>query len=124
VAQLDLSRTKLVTLSACETGLGATAGGEGVLGLQRAFQVAGAKSVVATLWSVNSAATRWLMIDFYRNLWQKKMTRIEALRQAQLKMLRGEFPPPGKAVDDQSPDKSRRLSPFFWAAFTLSGDWR
>jgi CHAT domain-containing protein len=124
VEQLDLGRAKLVTLSACETGLGETAGGEGVLGLQRAFQIAGAKSVVATVWSVSSGATHALMVEFYRNLWQKKMTKLEALRQAQLKMLRDEFPRPGKSADDQSAAKDRRLPPFFWGAFVLSGDWR
>jgi CHAT domain-containing protein len=124
VEQLDLSRAELVTLSACETGLGETAGGEGVLGLQRAFQVAGAKSVVATLWSVSAGATRHLMIEFYRNLWSKKMTKLEALRQAQLKLLHDEFPRPGKPADEQSSGKDRRLSPYFWGAFVLSGDWR
>jgi len=51
------------------------------------------------------------------------MTKLEALRQAQLKMLHDEFPRPGKPADDQS-TKDRRLPPFFWGAFVLSGDWR
>ena len=88
VADLDLANVELVTLSACETGLGAVAGGEGVLGLQRAFQAAGARSVVSSLWSVDDAATRALMVDFYDNLWHKKLPKLEALRQTQLRVLR------------------------------------
>jgi CHAT domain-containing protein len=87
VSGLDLRGCELVVLSACETGLGKVAGGEGVLGLQLAFQAAGAWALVTSLWSVNDAATAVLMEEFYANLWQKKMSKIEALRQAQLKVL-------------------------------------
>ena len=89
VAELDLSGVELVALSACETGLGESAGGEGVLGLQRAFQEAGVGGVVASLWSVDDAATRALMERFYQNLWQERMGKLAALREAQLWMLRG-----------------------------------
>jgi CHAT domain-containing protein/Tfp pilus assembly protein PilF len=122
VAELDLTKGQLVVLSACETGLGKVAGGEGLLGLQRAFQVAGAKSVVASLWQVDDDATRKLMERFYENLWQKKLSRQEALRQAQLAMLRGELVR-GAEVEKTEPGP-RRLPPHYWAAFVLSGDWR
>jgi len=88
VAALDLSRCELAVLSACETGLGAVAGGEGLLGLQRAFQVAGTKSVVATLWNVGDEPTRALMSRFYENLWRHGQPAHGALREAQLYMLR------------------------------------
>ena len=85
---LDLGDVELATLSACETGLGETAGGEGVLGLQRAFQVAGARTVVASLWQVPDRATQVLMQRYYANLWEKKMTKLDALHEAQLWLLR------------------------------------
>ena len=74
--------------AACETGLGQSAGGEGLLGLQRAFQISGAKTVVATLWTVNDDASQMLMVDFYDNLWKKKLSKLEALRAGAVKMLR------------------------------------
>ena len=120
VAELDLGKVELAVLSACETGLGKVAAGEGILGLQRAFQVAGAKSVVASLWSVDDEATRKLMERFYENHWQKKMSKADALRQAQLAMLRGELVR-GAELEGE---KNSRLPPFYWAAFVLSGDWR
>jgi CHAT domain-containing protein len=127
VAELDLSGVELAVLSACETGLGEVAGGEGLLGLQRAFQVAGAKTVMASLWSVNDEATRRLMVRFYENLWLRKLPKVEALRQAQLWMLRGETMP-GEAERGGERAKPSvapgRQPPYTWAGFVLSGDWR
>ena len=127
VAALDLSGVELAVLSACETGLGETAGGEGLLGMQRAFQVAGAQSVVASLWKVDDGATRQLMIRFYENLWNdhKPLGKLAALREAQLWMLkegvqRGLVP----LDEDKSKAKAGRTPPRYWAAFVLSGDWR
>jgi CHAT domain-containing protein/Tfp pilus assembly protein PilF len=125
VASLDLAKVDLAVLSACETGLGPVAGGEGVLGLQRAFQVSGARSVVASLWKVSDEETRRLMEGFYENLWDKKTSKLEALRQAQLAMLR-EGPQRGMAIVSKTKptEKPRRSPPYYWAAFVLSGDWR
>ena len=83
VGELDLGGVELATLSACETGLGKTAGGEGILGLQRAFQTAGARSVVASLWKVPDHATQVLMDRFYDNLWNKKLGKLDSLMEAQ-----------------------------------------
>lgn len=130
VAELDLRGVSLAVLSACETGLGKVAGGEGVLGLQRAFQISGVHSVVASLWTVPDQPTRVLMERFYDNLWHKKLTKLEALREAQLWMLREGRAHPGVVrgliLDDQPlpPAADGRLPPYFWAAFVLSGGWR
>jgi CHAT domain-containing protein len=123
VAELDLGRVELATLSACDTGLGKSAGGEGVLGLQRAFQVAGARSVVATLWHIRDDAARALMTEFYDNLWQKKMPKLRALREAQLSILR-HGADRGLESADRPADARGRLPPYCWAPFVLSGQWR
>jgi CHAT domain-containing protein/tetratricopeptide (TPR) repeat protein len=127
VQSLDLRLVELVVLSACETGLGEQAGGEGLLGLQRAFQVAGARTVVASAWKVHDLATRDLMERFYSNLFVKKMGKLESLRDAQLWMLRerGIGGLVTATLDESAVDqKVRRLPPYFWGAFVLSGDWR
>jgi CHAT domain-containing protein len=140
VVNMDLRNTELVVLSACETGLGKVAGGEGVLGLQRAFGLAGVRTTVASLWKVNDEATQSLMVEFYRNLWEKKLGKLEALRQAQMTMLRRYDPEakrlrgPGpvrpiasdnlEATKEQNGKPREPLPPFYWAGFVLSGDWR
>jgi CHAT domain-containing protein/Tfp pilus assembly protein PilF len=97
----------LVTLSACETALGAELAGEGLVGLTRAFHYAGARSVLASLWRVADTATADLMGDLYGNL-KSGVTKDEALRRAQLAAI----------------NQPNTAAPFYWAAFTLSGDWR
>jgi CHAT domain-containing protein len=143
IQSLDLRGTELVVLSACETGLGRSRLGQGVLGLQRAFHAAGASAVVASLWKVDDAATSVLMEHFYTNLWVKKMPKLEALRQAQLAVLndpglvrsrpaelakRGIGETPEKLPDSGrvAPRYARdaRSDPSRWAAFILSGDGR
>lgn len=129
IAVLPLDGVKLVTLSACETGLGQSAGGEGLLGLQRAFQVSGARATISSYWSVNDLATRVLMQRFYRNLWEGKMSKLDALREAQLYFLHH----PDELLQEPGTDRAARLlldeqprsaSPALWAAFALAGDWR
>jgi CHAT domain-containing protein/Tfp pilus assembly protein PilF len=95
----------LVTLSACESGLGKDVGGEGLVGLTRAFQYAGARSVLASLWNVADDSTAELMAVFYRKLKEGK-PKDQALQAAQVAMI------------------GRGFSPFHWAAFQLTGDWR
>lgn len=102
----------LVTLSACDTATGKEAGGEGLVGLTRAFQYAGARCVLASLWSVSDASTARLMVRFYAHLRTGKGEG-EALRLAQMEML---HPP---ATDAPHPDWSH---PFYWAGFVLSGE--
>lgn len=129
VVNLELRNTELVVLSACETGLGEVAGGEGVFGLQRAFALSGARSSIASLWKVNDAATLALMTEFYRNHWERGLGRLESLRQAQLSLLQSWDPVEGKfrgldLVARKLPRGGPHLPPFYWAAFQLSGDWR
>jgi len=144
VQSLDLRGTDLVVLSACDTGLGEGYYGQGVQGLERAFEAAGARAVVASLWKVNDAATTVLMEQFYANLWSKKMPKLEALRQAQLTVLnnpglvtareeelakrRGIDPKPEKLPQGgkvAAPNvRATRSDPALWAAFVLSGDVR
>ena len=124
VENLDLRGVQVAVLSACETGLGEVAAGEGLIGMQRAFQVAGAQTVVASLWQVSDTATRTLMERFYDNMIQKKMGTLDALRESQLWMLR-EGQERGLVRTDIPSDRdSARTPPFYWAAFVLSGDWR
>src|SRR5262249_38194921 len=85
---LRLEGLQLAVLSACETGLGEVGGGEGVYGLQRAFHVAGCRDVIASLWKVDDDATQALMALFYRNLWEKGERPLDALRHAQLGLMR------------------------------------
>ena len=130
IVGLNLRNLDLVTLSACETGLGDVAAGEGVFGLQRALHQAGARSVIASLWKVDDNATQALMVEFYKNLWEKKLSKVESLRQAQLAMikrydlkerkLRGIDKVKNREVDS----KYKGTPPFLWAAFQLSGDFR
>ena len=112
LAAMDLRNVDTVVLSGCETGLGELHGGEGAFGMQRALQIAGVRTTVGSLWTVSDEKTNLLMQRFYSNLWDKKLPRLQALREAQLWML------------NSASDGRQRLSPHYWAAFTLSGDWR
>lgn len=99
---------ELIVLSACETGLGKEVQGEGLVGLTRGFMYAGAPRVVVSLWSVNDLATAELMARFYRGMLKDKLPPAAALRAAQISLM----------------NEKRWESPFYWAAFTLQGEWR
>ncbi len=130
IAELDLRHVEMTVMSACETGLGESSGGEGVLGLQRSLQLAGCRSVVASLWKVDDRATEKLMEQFYENVWQRKLGKLEALRQAQIAMLRnydwqtGTLRGVTRPLQTTRPGEFSHTPPAFWAAFVLSGDWR
>jgi CHAT domain-containing protein len=98
----------LVVLSGCRTALGKEVRGEGLIGLTRGFQYAGAPRVLASLWPVEDNATAALMERFYRALWEKRQPAAAALREAQL-WVGGE---------------RRWRDPYYWAGFVLEGDWR
>jgi CHAT domain-containing protein len=103
---LNLWGTKLAVLSACDTGVGEVRNGEGVYGLRRAFVLAGAESLVMSLWPASDYSTRHLMADYYKNL-KQGLGRGESLRQVQLHLLK----------------TNPQLQPFYWANFIQSGEW-
>jgi CHAT domain-containing protein/Flp pilus assembly protein TadD len=107
VFNLKLS-ADVVVLSACQTGLGQEVKGEGLVGLTRGFMYAGSARVVVSLWSVNDAATAELMTRFYREMLTDKLRPAQALQRAQVSLL----------------SDKRFGAPFYWAAFTLQGEWR
>ncbi|MBW4685272.1 MAG: CHAT domain-containing protein [Komarekiella atlantica HA4396-MV6] len=107
IFNLDLG-ADLVVLSACETGLGKDVQGEGLVGLTRGLMYAGAKRAVVSLWQVNDTATSKLMPQFYTAILQQKASPTTALREAQIKLWQQE----------------NWRNPYYWAAFTLQGEWR
>jgi CHAT domain-containing protein len=111
VEGLDLWGTELVVLSACETGLGELQVGEGALGLRRAFQLAGAQTVLASLWKVPDDETERLMTAFFRH-WLGGVEPAEALRQAQLELIR---------TLRQGVGTRRTAPPLYWAGFVCHG---
>jgi CHAT domain-containing protein/Tfp pilus assembly protein PilF len=105
-AHLNLWGTKLVVLSACDTGVGVVRNGDGVYGLRRSIFLAGAETLVMSLWPVSDYVTREMMTAYYKGL-RDGLGRGEALRQVQLSMLK----------------RKRREHPYYWASFIQAGEW-
>ncbi|MHB8969224.1 MAG: CHAT domain-containing tetratricopeptide repeat protein [Pirellulaceae bacterium] len=133
VAATDAGHLQLVVLSACDTSRGDAASGEGILGIQGAFHIAGARNVIAGLWKVPDEATAELMREFYRLLNQEKHTPLTALREAQLHVMRQGGPPQNiprgvdlagtVPLDVRPPDGEQKTKGRVreWAGFVLSG---
>jgi len=109
VANLNLNGVQLVVLSACETGLGEVHNGEGVYGLRRSFQMAGARTVMSALWQVDDKSTADLMADLFV---QDQRSIAESMRESALKQIQK------RRASHQSDH------PFYWAAFVANGDWK
>ena len=112
IAALNLNGVEWAVLSGCDTGVGEIRAGEGVFGLRRAFQVAGVKTVIMSLWTVEDQATRQWMAALYENRLVKKLATVDAVREASVTMLR------------QRRAKGISTHPLYWAAFVATGDWR
>jgi len=112
IAGLNLRGTEWAVLSACDTGLGEIKAGEGVFGLRRAFQIAGARTVIMSLWSVEDESAREWMRALYEERLVRRLDTAAAVREAGLTVLRAR--------------RAKGLSthPFYWAAFVAAGDWR
>ncbi len=96
---------EVVVLSACQTAKGKDIKGEGLVGLTRGFMYAGAKRVVGSLWRVDDSGTAHLMSQFYQGMLEQELSPVDALRAAKLQML------------------EQGMSPYYWGAFTLQGEW-
>jgi CHAT domain-containing protein len=134
IQKWSLKNVDLVVLSACETGLGGKLGnGEEILGLGYQMQRAGARAAIASLWTVDDGGTQSLMNAFYSVLQVGKLTKAEALRQAQIALITGDYQALGqergiivvqeRIRDSLSPQVANRLNhPYYWAPFILIGN--
>lgn len=112
VSALDLAGMQWAVLSACDTGLGELeTRGEGVFGLRRVFTLAGARTVIMSLWSVNDESSRQWMCALYQARWQDGMSTAAAMRQASLQVLA------------QRRAANQSVHPYYWAGFVAAGDW-
>jgi CHAT domain-containing protein len=111
--------TELLTLSACETAMGSSGQGTEIEGFGALAMGQGVHAVIATLWPVYDESTALLMKEFYRLKEEKKLPKVEALRQAQLSLLNGTIKPQPQAERQES-----YAHPYFWAPFILMGNWK
>jgi CHAT domain-containing protein/tetratricopeptide (TPR) repeat protein len=112
ISALDLNGVEWAVLSACDTGAGAVRSGEGVFGLRRAFQMAGARTIIMSLWPVEDQAARRWMTTLYEGRFTKGLTTARAVHQANVRMLA------------ERRAKRQSTHPFYWAGFVAAGDWR
>jgi CHAT domain-containing protein len=112
IGALDLSGVEVAVLSAYDTGVGEIANGEGVFGLRRAFQVAGARTLVMSLWPVDDESTRQWMLAFYEGWLVDGLSKAEAVRRASLSVL------------ESRRSRGDDIHPFYWGAFVAAGDYR
>jgi tetratricopeptide (TPR) repeat protein len=142
IGVMDFQNVELLTLSACETAMGGGGDGKEIEGFGMLAQAQGAKAVMATLWAVEDRSTSLLMQEFYKQREANKgMTKAEALRQAQLALLRGSTPATDTTggnrakevatTDDkdnrklfQGDAKAPHKHPYYWAPFILIGNWK
>lgn len=111
IADLDLQGVEWTVLSACDTGVGEVQVGEGILGLRRAFQVAGVQTLVMSLWSVSDDATRTWMQHLYENRLSRRLGTADAVQQASLEVL------------NERRSHNESAHPFYWASFVGAGNW-
>jgi CHAT domain-containing protein len=112
IAALELGGTQWIVLSACDTGTGGVSPGEGVFGLRRAFQVAGARTLITSLWSVEDEDALEWMRRLYTERFERQLPTVDAARAASLGMLQA------------ARSRGNGAHPFHWAAFLATGDWR
>ena len=112
IAGLELNGTEWAVLSACDTGLGEIRAGEGVFGLRRAFQIAGARTVIMSLWSVEDSSTADWMRSLYEARFRQRLSTADAVHAASLRVL------------TERRRRGESTNPFFWAGFVAAGDWR
>lgn len=114
IFNIDLSETRLVALSACQTGCGKIFRGEGVIGLSRAFMNGGASSIISTLWKIDDTFSMKITETFYRMWKNNNLTKATALRTAQLNL-----------IDEIKHDRKIVYPhPYIWAGFTMLGDYK
>ena len=112
IAAMDLTGVEWAVLSACDTGVGPVRAGEGVFGLRRAFQVAGVRTIIMSLWPVEDRTARRWMTALYEGRFAKSLNTAQSVHQASLRIL------------NERRAKGESTHPFYWAGFVAAGDWR